>query len=69
MKVYVAVLQENDWETEPFNVGVYSSRENAEAGLVDALREHGEAVLTLEIYEASESPYYICSIEEYELDK
>ena len=69
MKVYVAVLQENYWETEPFNIGVYSSREKAEAGLVDALRDQGETVLSLEIYEASQDSYYICSIEEYELDK
>lgn len=69
MTVYVAILQENDWETEPFNIGVYSSREKAEAGLVNALRERGEAVLSLEIYDASKDPYYTYFIEEYELDK
>lgn len=69
MKVYVAILQENDYETEPFNIGVYSSREKAEAGLVKALRELGEAVLSLEIYEANGNPDYIYFIEEYELDR
>ena len=69
MKVYVAILQEDDWETEPSVVGVYSSREKAEAGLVDALREHGETVLSLETYEAADDSYYVFSIEEYELDK
>jgi hypothetical protein len=69
MTVYVAILQENDWETEPFNIGVYSSREKAEAGLVNALRERGETVLSLEIYDASKDPYYTYFIEEYELDK
>lgn len=69
MKVYVAILRENDWETEPFNIGVYSSREKAKGGLVDALRELGEAVLSLEIYKADEDSNFICFIEEYELDK
>jgi len=69
MNVYVAILVENDWETEPFNIGVYSSKEKAETGLVNALRDRGETILSLEIYEASEDPNFLYSIEEYELDK
>ena len=69
MKIYVAWLQENDWETESFCIGCYSTKEKAENAIVKALREEGEAVLTLEIYDAQDKPNYIYGIEEYNLDE
>ena len=69
MKIYVAWLQENDWETESFCIGCYSTKEKAKKAIVEALREEGEAVLTLEIYDAQDKPNYIYGIEEYNLDE
>ena len=69
MKIYVAWIQENNWETEPQNVGCYSTEEKAEKAIVEALREEGETVLTLEIYDAQDEPNYFYGIEEYNLDE
>lgn len=72
MKIYVVWLQENNWETEPFNIGCYSTEEKAKEAIVKALREVGEAVLTLEIYDKMydmQNRPYIYGIEEYNLDE
>lgn len=69
MKIYLAWIQENDWETEPYNIGCYSTEEKAKEAIIDALRKQDEAVLTLEIYDAQDDPNYIYGIEEYNLDE
>lgn len=69
MKIYVAWIQVNDWETEPFNIGCYSTEEKAKEAIIKALREDGEAVLTLEIYSAQEDPNYIYGIQKFNLDE
>lgn len=70
MKIYVAWIQENYWEIEqPFNIGCYSTEEKAKEAIIKALREEGEDVLTLEIYDAQNKPNYYYGIEEYNLDK
>ena len=69
MKIYVAFIQENDWETIPENIGCYSTKEKAEKAIIEALRERNEAVLTLEIYDIQDEPNYVYGIEEYNLDE
>lgn len=69
MKIYVAWIQFNDWETVPENIGCYSTEEKAKEAIVKALREEGEAILTLEIYDAQNKSNYIYGIEEYNLDE
>jgi len=69
MKIYVAWIQENYWETEPINIGCYSTEEKAKEAIVKALREEGEDVLTLEIYDTQFNPNYYYGIEEYNLDE
>lgn len=69
MKIYLAFIQENDWETEPENIGCYSTDEKAKNAIIKTLRERGEAVLTLEIYNAQDEPNYTYGIEEYNLDE
>lgn len=69
MKIYVAWIQEDDWETESENIGCYSTEEKAKNAIIKALRERGEAILTLEIYSAQDAPNYIFGIQEYNLDE
>lgn len=69
MKIYVAWLQENNWETESFNIGCYSTEEKAKEAIIKALQELNEAILTLEIYDVQNDPNYIYGIEEYNLDE
>ena len=69
MKIYVAWIQENYWETEPFNIGCYSTEEKAKNAIIEYLREMGEAILTLEIYSAQDNPNYIYGIQEFNLDE
>jgi len=72
MKIYVAWIQEDDWETIPENIGCYSTKEKAEKAIVEALREMGATVLTLEIYDKMydiQDRPYIYGIEEYNLDE
>ena len=72
MKIYVAWIQEDDWETIPENIGCYSTKEKAEKAIVEALREMGATVLTLEIYDQMydiQDRPYIYGIEEYNLDE
>jgi exo-beta-1,3-glucanase (GH17 family) len=72
MKIYVAWIQENDWETEPQNIGCYSTKEKAEKAIVEALREMGVTILTLEIYDKMydmQDRPYTYGIEEYNLDE
>lgn len=69
MKIYVAWIQRNDWDTTPQNIGCYSTEEKAKNAIVEALREMGEAVLTLEIYDTQFEPNYFYGIEEYNLDE
>lgn len=68
MKIFIPWIQENDWETEPFNLGAYSSQEKAEEAILQALREN-EYVLTLEIYESQDEPQYIFGVQKFILDK
>lgn len=65
MKIYVAWIQENDWETEPFNIGCYSTEEKAKEAIIKTLREDGEDVL----YDVQYQPHYFYGIEEYNLDE
>lgn len=69
MTIYIAWIQENDWETEPQNIGCYSTEEKAKNAIIKALREDGEDVLTLEIYDAQNEPNYIYGIGKYNLDE
>lgn len=69
MKIYVAWIQENDWEIESENIGCYSTEEKAKNAIIEALREKGESVLTLEIYNAQDNPNYIYGVQEYNLDE
>ena len=68
MDIYVAWMQLNEYETEPYNIGVYSTKEKAEDAILEALREANQEALTLEIYESQEEPYYIFGVEQYILD-
>lgn len=70
MKIYVAWVQENEWETESFNIGVYSSIEKAKEAVLAWLNDqNSEQWLSLECYEEQDDPEYIFGICEYELDK
>lgn len=69
MKIYVAWIQENNWETELQNIGCYSTEEKANNAIIKDLREKGESVLTLEIYDAQDEPNYIYGVQEYNLDE
>jgi len=72
MKIYVAFIQENDWETIPQNIGCYSTEEKAKNAIVEVLREMGVTVLTLEIYDKMydmQDRPYTYGIEEYNLDE
>ena len=69
MKIYVAWIQENYWETEPINIGCYSTEEKAKEAIIEALKEEGETILTLEIYGAQNDPNYIYSIQRFYLDE
>jgi len=66
MKVYVAWICENDWETEPFNIGVYSSKEKAKKAILEWLNKQQ---LSLKPYEEQEDLKYEYGIEHFELDK
>lgn len=48
---------------------VIQQKKKAKEAIVEALREVGEAVLTLEIYDTQDKPNYIYGIEEYNLDE
>jgi exo-beta-1,3-glucanase (GH17 family) len=69
MKIYLAWIQEDDYDTEPLNIGCYSTEEKAKEAIVNALRERGEDVLTLEIYDTQYRVNYFYGIEEYNLDE
>ena len=68
MKIFVAGLQECGYETEPFNIGVYSSRELAEQAILKSLREE-EEVVSLEEYDEDPDALYDWFVEEWELDQ
>lgn len=68
MKIFIAGLEENDWESTSFNIGVYSSKELAEKALLEKLREN-ENVLSLEEYDEDPDVLYNWFIEEWEIDK
>lgn len=61
MIVYIAQAVENDYEEEWFNIGVYSTKENAEKATVNYLRNmEKEDVLSYEAYERMDNPnFYI----------
>ena len=60
MKIWVAIVQQNDWETEPMNIGCYSTGENAEEAILNFIRENDpEApILSLETYNAQNDPHW-----------
>ena len=70
MTIYIAYMQENDWETEPFNIGAYSSIEKAEEAILKWLNDKGgEQWLSLDCYAEQDDPEYEYGIECFELDK
>ena len=71
MDIYVAWMQENEWETEPWNIGCYSTKEKAKEAILEGLRDLGETVLSLEIYNSmsDEERHFIYGIEKYKLDE
>lgn len=76
MDIYVAWMQENYWETEPWNIGCYSTNEKAEEAILEELRDmelehYGESVLSLEIYDSmsDEERHFIYGVEKYKLDE
>lgn len=70
MKIYVAWVQENEWETQPFNIGAYSSKEKAKKAILEWLNDQdGEQWLSLETYEEQDNPEYVYAVEHFELDK
>lgn len=70
MIVYIAYVQENDWETEPFNIGAYSSVEKAEQAILEWLNDQGgEQWLSLDTYAEQDDPEYNYGIDDFELDK
>lgn len=70
MKIYVAWVQENEWETQPFNIGVYSSEEKAKKAILEWLNDQGgEQWLSLETYEEQDNPEYVYEVEHFELDE
>lgn len=70
MKVWVAIVQQNEWETEPMNIGCYSTRENAVEAILNFLRENDAdaPLLSLETYDAQNNPHWRWYIESYYLD-
>lgn len=71
MDIYVALIQENDWDTEPWNIGCYSTIEKAEEAIIKELRGLGEPALSLEVYNSmpDEERHFIYIIETYKLDE
>lgn len=71
MDIYVAWMQENDYETQPWNIGCYSTNEKAEEAILENLRGYGESVLSLEIYDSmpDEERHFIYGVEKYKLDE
>ena len=70
MKVYIAVLQQNNYETEPWNLGVYETKEKAEHAILLHLRSTDPyaPLLSLETYDAQDEPYWLHNIEEFEVE-
>lgn len=70
MKVWVAIVQQNEWETEPMNIGCYSTRENAVEAILDFIRENDTDApsLSLETYDAQNNPHWRWYIELWYLD-
>ena len=70
METYIAWVQENWWETEPFDIGVYSSKEKAENAILMWINnESSEPWLSLEIYSAQNDARYIFGTEKFILDE
>lgn len=69
MRVYIASVQENDWETVPFNIGVFSTEQKAKDALLQWVNEEEDnPFLSLEIYNMQDNPKYITSIEEWDVE-
>ena len=70
MRVWVAIVQVNDWETEPMNIGCYSTREKAVEAILDFIRKNDTDApsLSLETYDAQNKPYWEWNIELWYLD-
>lgn len=71
MDIYVAWMQENRWETEPWDIGCYSTNEKAEEAILEELRSYGESVLSLEVYNSmsDEERHFIYGVAKFKLDK
>lgn len=68
--IYVPWVQENWYETEPYDLGAFSSIEKAEEAIIEELRDLDQEVLTLDIYQnMKEQPDYIFGIHECILDE
>lgn len=72
MNIYVAWIQENDWETTPWNIGCYSTTEKAKNAILKELRNiESKDILSLEVYEniPEEERNYCYGIEKHKLDE
>ena len=52
MIVYLAEMQENEYETSSWVVGIYSTKEKAENAIINELIDLDIPVLSLEIYDS-----------------
>lgn len=70
MKVYVATVRENSWETDDLLLGVYSTEEKAKASILEFLNHVGEDVEILEIYNLrGNARNYLWDVTSYEVDE
>jgi len=71
INVYVATIQQNWYDSEPFVEGVYSSKEKAKEGILLTLREldPDAPLLSLDTYICQEEPGYEWKIEEFKIDE
>ncbi len=69
-RFYVPWVQSNDWDTIPYDLGVFSSIERAEEAIIEVLRNFDQEVLTLDIYKSmTEEPEYLFGIHECNLNE
>lgn len=68
-KVYIAVVQENEWDEEPFNIGIFSTKEKAKNAILNWVNHKEDTpFLSLKIYDMQDNPKYITSIEEWDIE-
>ena len=70
MLVFVAVIQENEYETTPFNIGVFSTIEKAEEEILEWIRENDSYApsLSRETYNTQDEPRWLWFIEAWEVE-